>query len=86
MKQISGYENYYITEDGQVYNKKTERYLKITKRPIGYCAVNLSKNGVYKTFYVHRLVAEAFIPNPEYKPYVNHIDEDKSNNHISNLE
>ena len=86
MKQISGYDNYYITEDGKVYNAKTGRYLKVTLRPVGYCAVNLSKNGVYKSFYVHRLVAEAFIPNPEHKPYINHIDENKSNNHISNLE
>ena len=86
MKQIAGYDNYYITKDGKVYNKKTERYLKITQRPTGYCVVNLSKNGAYKSFYVHRLVAYAFIPNPEGKPYINHIDENKNNNHFSNLE
>lgn len=86
MKQISGYDNYFITEDGKVYNAKTDRYLKITLRPSGYCAVNLSKNGTYKSFYVHRLVAEAFILNPECKPYINHIDENKSNNNVSNLE
>lgn len=86
MKQIVGYDNYYITKDGKVYNKKKERYLKITQRPSGYCVVNLCKNGIYKTFYLHRLVAEAFIPNPKCKPCINHIDENKSNNNVSNLE
>ena len=86
MKQIAGYDNYYITEEGMVFNSKTQRYLKITKRPSGYCAVNLSKNGAYKSHYLHRLLAEAFIPNPENKPDVNHIDENKSNNSLANLE
>lgn len=48
----------------------------------GYLAVMLKR----KNYYVHRLVAEAFISNPENKPQVNHLDEDKTNNHASNLE
>ena len=52
----------------------------------GYLQVNLSKNGETKTCFVHRIVAETFIPNPEKKPEVNHIDEDKTNNRVSNLE
>lgn len=52
----------------------------------GYLYVNLSKNGDDKLYTVHRLVAEAFIPNPDNLPCINHKDEDKSNNRVSNLE
>ena len=52
----------------------------------GYKTVTLQLNGYGKKYLVHRLVAEAFIPNPEDKPYVNHIDADKTNNSVSNLE
>ena len=52
----------------------------------GYKFIGLYKGGKLYQFYVHRLVAQAFIPNPENKPEVNHIDGDKSNNHVSNLE
>jgi len=52
----------------------------------GYHQIVLSKDGQQKTFKVHRVVAQAFIPNPEDKPEVNHIDEVKSNNTVNNLE
>ena len=52
----------------------------------GYLRVSLSKEGVNKTYKVHRLVATAFIPNPLQLPCVNHIDGNKTNNHVSNLE
>jgi hypothetical protein len=52
----------------------------------GYLRVCLSNSGVHKDFFVHRLVAEVFIENPEGKPAVNHIDGDKKNNHFNNLE
>ena len=52
----------------------------------GYFKVNLRKNGENKTCYVHRLIAQTFIPNPENKPEINHIDEDKTNNRVDNLE
>ena len=48
----------------------------------GYLQVHLRKNGEYKTCFVHRLVAETFLPNPDNLPEVNHIDEDKTNNFV----
>lgn len=78
--------NYLVSEDGKVYNKKTGRYLKQTNIGWGgYYRVQLgTKNGSPKL--VHRLVAEIYLPNPENKPEVNHIDGNKLNNHVSNLE
>ena len=52
----------------------------------GYFKVSLRKNGKRKTCYLHRLIAQTFIPNPENKSEVNHIDEDKTNNRVDNLE
>ena len=59
---------------------------RINKKRYGYCELSLHKNGKEKRFKVHRLVAEAFIPNPNNLPEVNHIDGNKENNHILNLE
>ena len=86
MKQIPKYDNYYITREGRVYNKKYDRYLKPSPGANGYIRVCLSKQGKHTQFYIHRLVAEAFIPNPENKPEVNHKDENKANNNVDNLE
>lgn len=52
----------------------------------GYATVSLRKEGSYKHFQLHRIVATAFIPNPNELPQVNHIDEVKTNNHVNNLE
>ena len=62
------------------------RMLKPGYTSRGYLQVGLSKNGKSKTRTVHRLVAEAFIPNPNGLPQVNHRDEDKDNNNVENLE
>lgn len=83
--KIKGYENYEVTTTGEVINTKTGRVLKQHKRKDGYIQVALCKNGKIKNFMVHRLVAEAFIPNPNNLPCVNHKDEDKTNN-VDNLE
>ena len=56
------------------------------KRKDGYFQVNLRKNGEYKTCSLHRLVAQTFLPNPNNLPQVNHIDQDKTNNRVENLE
>lgn len=63
-----------------------EKILRPQKRKFGYLGVFLSKNGRCKPFLIHRLVAIAFIPNPNNLPQVNHKDENPSNNHVSNLE
>lgn len=62
------------------------RILKPVTNTFGYLQVGLFKNGKVKAFTVHRLVAEAFLPNPHNYPCVNHKDENKQNNNVSNLE
>ncbi len=101
-KAIKGYEGYYeISNYGRVkslqnrqYNFKTqqveiikrEKILKSSKVKRGYYAISLVKNGESKSFYIHRLIAIAFIKNEFNKPVINHIDENKENNNIDNLE
>lgn len=85
-KSIKGYSNYEISDYGRVRNVNTGRLLKQGMHRQGYSLVWLSEYGERYAKTVHRLVAEAFIPNPDCKPQVNHIDGDKSNNHYTNLE
>lgn len=98
-KDISGYEGLYqvsnlgrvksltreITNNGMSY-LINGKILKENKLANGYLKVCLSANGNSKLHYVHRLVAQAFIPNPNHYPMVNHKDEDKTNNLVENLE
>lgn len=86
IKDIKNFEDYTIDENGNVYSKRKNKYLKNTINRNGYCKVTLQKNKYKKMFSIHRLVAEAFIPNVENKPQVNHIDGNKQNNNIKNLE
>lgn len=76
---------YYITDQGHVENKKRHR-IKPFDNGHGYLCVGLSSNGERKNFYVHRLVAMMFIDNPLNLPEVNHIDGNKKNNSVKNLE
>lgn len=78
--------NYYIYDNGDIYNYKTKRFLKGTVFGTGYRFVSLSVNNRNKNYSVHRLVANAFIPNPNNYSIVNHIDGNKLNNIVSNLE
>ena len=86
-RPIAGYENYQVSNFGRVksfYNGK----VKILKPALlgGYLRIDLRKNGKRKMIFVHNLVAKAFIPNPNNKPQVNHIDGCKLNNYVGNLE
>ena len=84
--EIEGYENYLIYPDGKVQNKNTKRYLKSSSYGRGYLYVNLCKDGLRgKNHYIHRLVAQYYIPNPDNKPCVDHINRDKKDNRIENL-
>lgn len=90
-KLIKDYENYMVSSFGRVksinYNHSgKERILKLRTDRYGYLRVNLWKNNKQKNFLVHRLIAEAFLPNPNNYPCVNHRDENKQNNNVINLE
>lgn len=90
-KDIPNYEGYYqVSNLGRVRSNHNTRYhkpkiLKNIPRS-GYVSVILCKNKSQKNVFVHRLVAECFIPNPENKPCVNHIDGNKANPCVTNLE
>ena len=80
---------YLVSKDGKVYNTQTNKYMKTDKvYNTGYRAIRLTEKaiGLNKKVSVHRIVAETFIPNPDNLPEVNHIDLNKQNNHLSNLE
>lgn len=85
-KIIKGYENYSVSELGDVKNNKTGRFLRLRRDTNGYLSIKLYKNGFYTRKLVHRLVAEAFIPNPMGYKVVNHINENKEDNVVYNLE
>ena len=85
-KEIPGYEGLYeVSNIGNVRRVSDLMVLKFSDLK-GYCRVRLRKDGKRKMYLVHRLVAQAFIPNPLNLPQVNHIDENKKNNNIDNLE
>lgn len=89
-RQVKGWNSYFVSDSGFVKsykkNKLNGRLLTIHNHKDGYLTVDLSIGRKAYQKFVHRLVAEAFIPNPNNKKQVNHIDGDKRNNHVSNLE
>lgn len=88
MKLIPNFENYSVTMSGRVINNTTKKCKKPSDNHSGkgYLYVDLYNNGKRKRFYIHRLVAELYISNPDNKPYVNHIDGNPKNNKCENLE
>ena len=83
-KLIENSKNYFVTTEGEIYSGEKKLHCN---RKASYKSVRISYvDGKYFDKYIHRLVAEAFIPNPENKPIVNHIDGDKHNNRLENLE
>jgi hypothetical protein len=99
-KNIANYDEMYeVSCDGEIRSKNRftksisgrkrfviGRVIKTKKNRDGYLFVTLSKNGQVQNLYVHRIVAETYISNPDNKPQVNHIDGDKKNNSVDNLE
>lgn len=85
-KTIEEFPQYKVSNLGRVVNIKKNKLMTITIRPNGYCVVKLSKNNIARERKVHRLVAIAFILNPNNYDCVNHKNEDKTDNRVENLE
>jgi len=88
-KDVDGYENYYrVSNNGKVLSVIKSKHIILKQRvtKYGYCAVNIRNEQNKRNVSVHRIVAIAFIPNPENKREVNHKDGIKTNNSIENLE
>ena len=87
MKDIKNYEGLYsVTSCGKVWSYKNEKFLEPKVQRDGYLFVSLWKDGKVKNYRIHRLVAEAYIPNPDNLPQVDHIDNDKTHNYLNNLQ
>ena len=82
--EVKDYPNYLIYPDGRVYNQKFSRFLKF-RNCRGYKRVVLYKENKSRSLQIHRLVAEHYIPNPNNKPQVDHINRDKGDNRVINL-
>ena len=83
--EIQGYPNYRIYDDGRVWSKVSNRFLKHTLLTNGYFVTGMKNDCPRKLMYIHRLLAIHYIPNPENKPTVDHIDRNRTNNRLSNL-
>ena len=87
MKDIPGWEGQYACDTkGQIYSYKSNKFLSPSKNKRGYLHVTFVKDGKRYDYRVQRLIAMTFLDNPENKPQVNHIDGNKLNNYLSNLE
>lgn len=88
VEKVFGFEDYYVTEYGDVYSTKRNKIKKLKSSPnnSGYLGVSLYKNDVCHPTAIHRIVATTFISNKELDKSVNHKDGNKLNNHFSNLE
>ena len=81
-----GFSNYDVTEDGQVWSRRKQRFMKLSEHRCKYLFVQLvDDNGLAHNRYVHRLVASMFIPTDDPSLQIDHIDGNKHNNHYTNL-
>ena len=88
LKPIKDFPNYFVSKDGKIYSEHSKKYLKFAINNRGYMYTNLynKDNPKGKKVLIHRLVAETFLPNLDNLPEVNHIDGNKNNNCVENLE
>lgn len=86
-KQIKDFPDYEVSDNGRVKSLKnnSENIKTNVKRSDGHFVVGLSRNGKYTTKLLHRLIAEAFIPNPDNLPFVRHLNDDPTDNRLENL-
>lgn len=85
-KDVNGYEGLYrVSNLGRLYSVRRNKFMSFYDQH-GYKRLKIEKNGKEQDFAIHRLVAFAFLPNPDNLPFINHKDEDKENNRVSNLE
>lgn len=86
MEFLRGYENLYkINNNGEIFSCHYQKNMKILENDAGYLYVDLRKDGIRIKCFIHRLLAIQFIPNPDNKPEVDHIDRNRQNNLLSNL-
>lgn len=85
LKDIPGFEGYMINPHGSVWSKKSKKFMKSHVKD-GYKFIQFRVDGKAKYSSIHRLVAITHLPNPDNLPEINHIDFDRSNNHVKNLE
>ena len=83
--EINNYTDYLIYDDGRVFGKKRNRFLKPRLHRDGYQQVSLCKDGKSKNHYIHRLVGVHYIENPNNKPQIDHINRIKTDNRLCNL-
>ena len=83
--EINNYTDYLIYEDGRVFSKKSNKFLKPRLHRGGYQQVSLCKDGKSKNHYIHRLLGVHYIENPNNKPQIDHINRIKTDNRLCNL-
>ena len=85
-KSIYEYDNYFVFDDGQIFNNSRKKFLKPVKNASGYCYVTLSKNGIKKNHYIHLIVVDHFLEQKRMNLQVNHKNKVRDDNRLSNLE
>lgn len=86
MRRLQDYSDYAVTRDGRVWSYKYHKFLKPTANKKSYLQVGIYSGGKRSTKLVHHLVAKAYLNNQNNLTVVNHLDSDRQNNHVTNLE